>query len=634
MEIFKKFSIRIDFQAGQTVTPAGAVPLFRIGQENTVLLSTDASYHPTEDGAVYTFEDLTVAVSLDVGDVEAVWRIRVIEGIYDWVDFPLLLVPSLKEGGKVLIPYNEGLLMDDETVHHRCYREPGYPSLGSDFVFPNMISARMMAYFSAEGGLYLGAHDPKRGVKGIDIEPHPAGILLRMRLYGETDFPVVWSLVGNRWEDAAERYRQWFEQNLPPRLKNAPVPSWYAEEPLVVNYPIRGRHDTDDMTPNAMFPYRNALPILDQIAHETTAKLMVLLMHWEGTAPWAPPYVWPPYGGEKAFNDFRDALHKQGHLLGVYCSGFGYTTQSKLTDYCGKSVPYKGICTAKDEKPRLSPICTDQREGYDLCPASEEGKRVLQEAYLPLLETGIDYAQILDQNHGGGQYFCHNPHHGHPTAPGAWMTENMQRLLGEWNDRAPEMLLGCESAAAEPFLGNLMFSDNRYPLNYRYGIAVPLHAYLYHEYQRNFMGNQCCCPFPHEEETLCYRLAYSFTAVDCMTLMLTPEGQIADRWGQKNFSALPDQGKVLKLVRNLTQFYRKQAGPWLYNGRMIAALPMECGTVTFTANRRIMRKISLPALLTTAWKSKEGAVQIIVNPTDTTISCKLNGETVTVPPLD
>jgi hypothetical protein len=458
-----------------------------------------------------------------------------------------------------------------------------------------------------------------------------------MRLYGETDFPVVWAKIGSRWEDAAEEYRRWFEQNLPPqvkKLREKNLPDWYRENPLVISYPVRGRFDTDEMSPNAFFPYCNALPVLDRIAHATAAKLMVLLMHWEGTAPWAPPYVWPPYGGEEPFNAFRDALHERGHLLGVYCSGFGYTTESNLTDYKNENIPYSGICTAEDGIPRLGPICTNQRKGYDLCPVSPEGRRVVEEAYLPLLKTGIDYAQILDQNHGGGQYFCHNPHHGHPTAPGGWMTESMQALLSAWNNAAPQVLLGCESAAGEPFLGNLPFSDNRYPFNYRYGTAVPLHSYLFHEYLRNFMGNQCCSPFPPEEETLCYRLAYSFAAGDALTLMLTPEGKIEDRWGQQDFSYLPDQERVLTLTKNLLRLYREKAGAWLYDGRMIAPRPVDCGTVVFTALRPIERKVALPALLTTAWENEQGKVQLLVNPEPTAQACRINGQEITVPPLD
>ena len=43
-------------------------------------------------------------------------------------------------------------------------------------------------------------------------------------------------------------------------VDNKTLPSWYAESPVTVIYPVRGRKDTGDMTPNGMYPYENGLP--------------------------------------------------------------------------------------------------------------------------------------------------------------------------------------------------------------------------------------------------------------------------------------------------------------------------------------------------------------------------------------
>lgn len=669
----KKIHIAVDFSAGQVTSLilngrerlAAPAPLFRlrVRQEHatTVLTAYDAAdFTLTENGAIYRdfpIAGLSVQVRLTVQQ-EAAWQIAVdLQNealMIEWVDFPLLTLPPLKsQQAEILLPYNEGALISDEDAREENslkYQEPEYPSAGSYYLFPNMISAQMMAYLWPDTGLYIGAHDPQRGVKGIDFEPGPRGNTLRLRLfcgtdYGEsfrTDYPIIWSETEGNWESAAERYRCWFEENLPPSVRkiteNKQLPSWYTDAPLVITYPVRGVHDTDEMCPNALFPYTNALPLIDELAETVKSRLMVLLMHWEGTAPWAPPYVWPPYGGEENFRAFLDALHQKGHLMGVYCSGFGYTLQSNLTDYnMEQEYHAKGLSQAMCAGPKgeiVSRICTAQRVGYDICPASPAGRKLLNDAYRPLFESGVDYAQILDQNHGGGQYFCYSADHGHPPAPGPWMTQKMQQLLGEWNQLAPNMLFGCESAAAEPFIGNLLFSDNRYELNYRIGHPVPLYAYLYHEYLRNFMGNQVSCSLSDDTDTLRYRLGYSFAAGDCMTLVLTPDGQFMSYWGMKDFSHLPDKEKTLKLVANLLRFYREKAKPWLSAGRMISAAPLACGSVTFN-RKNTTRTVTLPALLTSAWEDPDGhRAQIIVNPGDTDETCTVNGQTVTVPALD
>jgi hypothetical protein len=362
-------------------------------------------------------------------------------------------------------------------------------------------------------------------------------------------------------------------------------------------------------------------------------------MHWEGTAPWAPPYVWPPYGGVDAFNEFKDALHSQGDMLGVYCSGFGYTKQSNLiADYnCEKEFSERGLaaamCTSPKGKVEISRICTGQRSGYDICAASELGKDILREAYTPLFESGIDYAQILDQNHGGSQYFCYSREHGHPPVPGKWMTENMKAVLSEWNRLAPNMLFGCESAAAEPYISNLRFSDNRFELNYMSGKAVPLYSYIYHEYLRNFMGNQVCCPLESSAKTLCYRLAYSYAAGDSMTLVFTPDGKLMSNWGTRDFDHAPQKEPVYTLIRNLTKLYKEKMQKYLLGGKMVRAGSLECGEVVFKSSNPT-RDLHLPEILSSAWALDDKRVQLLVNPSEMDIVCTLNGKKITVPALN
>ena len=615
----------------------------------------------TSDGAIYTYSDgLAVRVRLTENNGESEWRIEITGVLADMlvehVEFPRVVMGALKENGgeaEMLLPYNEGSIISDIRVKNWLLNnEIKYPSLGCYPMFPNMLCSQMMSYMLDNCSLYMGAHDARRAEKAIYFSEYGAGVMLQMRLYcgGEygdgykSDYPIVWACVGGDWQDCAERYRAWFESSLPKRVKkvkeNPDLPEWYADSPLVVSYPVRGIHDTDIMEPNKLYPYTNALPVIDSIKEATDSRVLALLMHWEGTAPWAPPYVWPPYGELDNFNEFMNRLHAQGDMLGVYCSGFGYTKQSNLIAEYNGEAEYerdgleRAMCAAPDGKVYLSKICTAQRSGYDICPASELGKSLLKKAYQPLFDTELDYVQILDQNHGGAQYLCYSREHGHPAAPGAWMTENMQDMLSDWQDSARGKLFGCESAASEAFIGNLLFSDNRFELNYMVGRPVPFYAYVYHEYLRNFMGNQVCCRLEENELTLCYRLAYSFSIGDCMTLVLSPDGDLLSNWGQRDFSRLPKKETVLRLIKNLTRFYKEEAKEYLYAGKMIKGERLECDTVTFITTDE-GRVLTLPKLHSAAYEGEDGKrVQILVNPTEDAQVCKLGGKEISVPSLD
>ena len=630
---------------------AAPSPLFRIGLRDTdgkaVKLSAYDAKETEYNGDCVKFSgfpyDITVKLNLHGGDGISADISLENNGKFavEWVVIlPLNLKPLQDDGGanntRLLLPYNEGALLN--TVKYITKDEPEYPSYGHLMMFPNMLFTQFASYlFDADGEPnYLNIYTPdkKRGPKEITVRD---GELIIKIFYGadrgqsvDIDFPLVITAGKGGWENSTEKYKKFFNDNPPPRLKrsdkNNRLPEWYDDDMLVVSYPVRGVHDMDDMKPNALFPYDNALPIIDEIAEKTGMRPLVLLMHWEGTAPWAPPYVMPPYDVNGSFYKFRDELHRRGYPLGVYCSGFGFTEKSNLCDYDNtERIAREGLlsamCSGPDGKVLHSRICPGQRSGYDTCPACEKGKKLLGEAYTPLFSAGLDYAQILDQNHGGGQYLCYSENHGHPYTPGAWMTENMQDMLSDWNISAGKMLLGCESSSAEPFMADLLLNDNRYELCYYLGRPVPLYSYLYHEYIRNFMGNQVSCPLPKTTDALLYRIAYSFAIGDIPTVIITPEGDISPSWGTRDFSVKPDKEKVLSFLSVCSAAYKNRLKKVLSHGKMIQPPEIKCGIAPFGSE--------LPELIISSWEYEDKKVTVIINPFEKDAEFEFDGKKMT-----
>jgi len=637
------------------------------------------------DGVTHTlrFEDLKVSeyfpqtVSAEVtvrcpeGDANTYWRISVafesspLLEYLEYVEFPgLVLVDDLVGAGgtsELFWPINEGCLIDDvreRAAHHFPYGPMEYPSGGWKGLYPGAAQMQFMAMTNPTGSLYLAAHDPDGHVKEIEWEPVDQGIRIVYKVFtsGATGpwrmpYDMVMGTFDGDWQDAAGIYREWSHANLlrgATRLAdNTALPDWLGESPVVVTYAVTGTgHHAGPTEPNEYVPFTNVIPHLERYEAAFGTKLLNLLMQWEGTAPWSPPYVWPPLGGEEAFRQYAQALHDRGYICGLYCSGTSWTqfsstgpgTYDRRADFIGKNLAGEMATGPRGEMAAV--VCNGDalRHGYDFCPASERGMEILAGEARKMRDAGVDYIQLFDQNLGGSPYFCYSPAHGHPRSPGRWETDAMRALIDGIQTRIDtdekKIVLGCEAAAAEPFVVRLPLNDLRFAMALPFGKPVPAYAYLYHEYANNFQGNQVSttewidmASSPHH---VLFQTAYSFAAGDLMTIVLTEGGKIHWAWCCRWEEEPPEQQPIITLICNLTAWRRGTGREYLRFGRMQKPLPLS-GVGEYQFSRRVGSTVSIPSLLTSRWSLPGRAtVQFLVNYLPEPQTCTISVEPDTI----
>ena len=353
-----------------------------------------------------------------------------------------------------------------------------------------------------------------------------------------------------------------------------------------------------------------------KIQEEIAAIERSIEMHWEGTAPWAPPYVWQPFGGEKKFGDFLQQAHDKHMLVGLYMSGMGYTLKSNVLPDYDRTTDFERdniadiVCTDSDGS-KKGVICPQQRVGYDLCPACDKSKQIMSDEIGKLCKFGVDYVQALDQNHGGVSYFCFSDKHGHVPAPGKWQAEETCKMLDRVHTYGA--LLGCESAASEPMIAHLPYSDSRFQLNLYVGTPIPVYSYIYHEYVNNFMGNQVCAMLNKVEESYTYRLAYSFTAGDMLSLVTLGDGKVEYSWDDwiAPRDKTVDKQVAYDFIRTLNGWRQGKSGKYLHLGRMTKPVRVTCGKQHFTLDDG--SDYTPDEVLTTAYKLGKTTLQFVVN---------------------
>lgn len=557
----------------------------------------------------------------------------------DHIDFPNVVVPNdlIATGGtgRIFWPAQEGCVIEDARIRDENgmkYRPIEYPQMGWGGLYPSSVQMQFMAYYNAGGGLYLAAHDEQCNPKGIEFhQSGDNGIKLDFRLFAggagkgiyKMPYDMVMGVFDGDWYDAASIYRDWRETSkmpVPPKIKdNKILPDWYFESPVVVTYPVRGHKDMGDMTPNELYPYTNALKIIAKYNKDFNSKVMALLMHWEGSAPWAPPYVWPPYGGEKNYQAFVNGLHEKGNLAGLYASGIGYTLRSNTDTTYNKYKEYdekhldKVMKIAPDGILATNGVCAGpnaQRLGYDMCPANGFVKEVVLDQISKIAKSKTDYIQYFDQNLGGGCYPCYSTTHGHPYGPGLWQNEAMHNIFKGFqpviDSAGYKFLVGCEAAASEANIPFLLFNDARATINLFVGTPIPAYAFVNHEYVNNFMGNQngvsAAIDLKKSPMNFLQRLSYAFCAGDMLTVILRGNGDMIWDWGTLWEADIPNQENIIQLVRNLNSWRTGAGKEFLVTGKMLKPLAFKGATDLPMITKPGGRSINFPSVFSSDWQ--------------------------------
>ena len=579
-----------------------------------------------------------VAVTVKKDDAGTLfWNIQVTPGReyfrVEWIDFPRVkFIPTA--GTRYLIPNAEGTLISDieereQRAIFKC-RLAEYPLTGIDSFYPGPAAAQFEAFYNSERGVYICCADESDSPKVVDFMPENSRVRPVLQQFTSGSCGINWqvemrSFSGN-WQDAADIYRSWIESaGLVPEKLTVNMPEVLDASPVVIAYPVKGfGSDAGALIPNEYYPYSAALPVMERYNKLWDNSVMALLMHWEGTAPWAPPFIWPPSGGEELLKEYVDAMHEKGNSVGLYSSGTAWTQKSMIDPQYSLEERFISdnvtdeICTGPRGE-AWSSVCNHprgQRIGYDLCPARDYTAGVVCKEVASAAKLGVDYLQYFDQNQGCTSPLCYSKKHGHPDLPGAWQTRSMQTLLDKVAVSAGKTIIGCENAAAQPYIKVCKLNDLRNHLAWATGgVPVALYSYLYHEYTSGFSGNGV---WLHDKIDLkktpyflTWNLAWNFVSGNVLSVILKDKGDIHWNWCQLWKDTAPEQEPVIKLIANLSRHRRTDMKKYLVAGRMVKCPEVLSPAVTIYTTSQ--KPPQLPSVLSAAYSDGDSKVVILAN---------------------
>lgn len=398
------------------------------------------------------------------------------------VDFPRLRTPH-SYGGKYkqfVEPTAEGLWRSMQT------------SIAWLRNYPGKLTLQMGTYISTAGGFMMWTDDTTGHVKSFGYQTSGTGSNCAVRhlmAYDsqtwESSYNTRISLHGNKWQDAADIYRNWASTQAWSHTKlrdRTDVPALLHNPPLVIASTLAVENI-------------NTLPSkLKAWGDKFGAPVIYRPQAWEKYGKWVGIDYFPVVIGDQNYINLNNTLKDNGITTSGFIEGYHWTTRvsngttaqnTALNEFYIANNGPALVKTNLSGAPYTTTV--EVRNTQFLCRGTNFGKTFLQGIASGLMDRGVshvhnDFDHTVDM---GGP--CFNPDHGHPVPYGKWETDIMTQVVSDIiqdgkTREIPNFFISRENGFE---LHNMMNSGyqerNFHIVSERKGL-VPLYTYIYHEY--------------------------------------------------------------------------------------------------------------------------------------------------------
>jgi len=369
---------------------------------------------------------------------------------------------------------------------------------------PESMVAGFAAAYTAEKGFYFAAEDVGFDVKSIVFTRDDKGLLLshQIECWATGRFDMTYDVVMSdvvrdgadlRWEDLAERYRNWNDRQswMKTRTVNRPdLPRWMKEGPSMVRFSRQWLEAPEEISAFLRW-WRGTFGAGDVLA---------ALWGWEKVGTWWGPDYFPCHPDDETFRRETAAMRKAGFRAFTWPSGY---------NWC------KCIGRRPDGSYDVDYRQTFVREAIGHLAMTREGLPFHQDAFWlrdgaltsvcggdvwtrswwdgivrALGERGSEAVQI-DQTVGGRLRECWDPRHGHALGRGSWQREVFLEQLKSMRTALKSVQVDGVIGVEEPnarFMGIVGLQDYR-DLESDADEQAGVFSYLYHGYVPIFQSN-------------------------------------------------------------------------------------------------------------------------------------------------